>query len=78
MTARFLAQWIGALRVCEVALLWRLDMLGCEIGDRWQHLPAREEHADGKLYVFPDIHAAISELRAAPHRCIRAPAQGDA
>jgi hypothetical protein len=64
LAARFLAQWIAALRVCEVALLWRLVMLGCEIGDRWQYLPARwEEHSNGKLYAFPDIHAAISELR---------------
>jgi tetratricopeptide (TPR) repeat protein len=55
-----------SMSICNaVALLWRLDMLGCEIGDRWQHLPARwEGHADGKLYVFPDIHAAMSELRA--------------
>jgi tetratricopeptide (TPR) repeat protein len=56
----------ASMSICNAAaLLWRLDMLGCEIGDRWQHLAARwEGHADGKLYVFPDIHAAMSELRA--------------
>ena len=31
----------------------------------WQHLASKwEGHADGKLYVFPDIHATMSELRA--------------
>jgi hypothetical protein len=56
----------ASMSICNAAaLLWRLDMLGCEMGDRWQHLAARwEGHADGKLYVFPDIHAAMSELRA--------------
>jgi hypothetical protein len=56
----------ASMSICNAAaLLWRLDILGCEIGDRWPHLAARwEGHADGKLYVFPDIHAAMSELRA--------------
>src|SRR5262245_11549987 len=55
-----------SMSICNgTALLWRLDMLGFELGDRWQHLAAKwEGHADGKLYVFPDIHAAMSELRA--------------
>jgi tetratricopeptide (TPR) repeat protein len=55
-----------SMSLCNgVALLWRLDMLGCELGDRWQRLAGKwEGHADGKLYVFPDIHAAMSELRA--------------
>ncbi len=56
----------ASMSICNgAALLWRLDMLGCELGDRWQHLASKwEGHADGKLYVFPDIHAAMSELRA--------------
>ena len=56
----------ASMSICNgAALLWRLDMLGCALGDRWQHLAAKwEGHADGKLYVFPDIHAAMSELRA--------------
>jgi hypothetical protein len=43
--------------------LWRLDTLGCELGDRWQE-PATlwEGHADGKCLVFTDIHAAMAEL----------------
>jgi hypothetical protein len=47
------------------ALLWRLDMLGCGIGDRWRELAALwQGHADGKCLVFTDIHAAMAELRS--------------
>jgi tetratricopeptide (TPR) repeat protein len=47
------------------ALLWRLDTLGCDIGDRWQEQAALwQGHADGKCLVFGDIHAAMAELRS--------------
>jgi tetratricopeptide (TPR) repeat protein len=47
------------------ALLWRLDMLGVDIGERWQDLAALwDGHADGKCLVFTDIHAAMAELRS--------------
>jgi len=47
------------------ALLWRLDTLGCDTGDRWRDLAALwEGHADGKCLVFGDIHAAMAELRS--------------
>ncbi|MBV8507020.1 MAG: tetratricopeptide repeat protein [Alphaproteobacteria bacterium] len=47
------------------ALLWRLDTLGCNIGDRWRDLAALwQGHADGKCLVFTDIHAAMAELRS--------------
>ena len=47
------------------ALLWRLDTLGCGIGERWQELLALwDGHADGKCLVFTDIHAAMAELGA--------------
>src|SRR5271155_660204 len=47
------------------ALLWRLDTLGCEIGDRWRDLAALwQGPADGKCLVFTDIHAAMAELRS--------------
>ena len=47
------------------ALLWRLDALGCDTGDRWRDLAASwEGHADGKCLVFTDIHAAMAELRS--------------
>jgi len=47
------------------ALLWRLDTLGCDIGDRWrEQADLWQEHADGKCLVFTDIHAAMAELRS--------------
>ena len=47
------------------ALLWRLDTLGVDIGERWQELAALwQGHADGKCLVFADIHAAMAELRS--------------
>ena len=47
------------------ALLWRLDTLGCDSGDRWRELAALwEGHADGKCLVFTDIHAVMVELRS--------------
>src|SRR5437762_643587 len=47
------------------ALLWRLDTLGYDIGERWHDLADLwEDHADGKCLVFGDIHAAMAELRS--------------
>jgi tetratricopeptide (TPR) repeat protein len=47
------------------ALLWRLDTLGCDIGDRWrEQAELWQDHADGKCLVFADIHAAMAELRS--------------
>jgi tetratricopeptide (TPR) repeat protein len=47
------------------ALLWRLDTLGVDIGERWrEQADLWENHADGKCLVFADIHAAMAELRS--------------
>lgn len=47
------------------ALLWRLDTLGCDVGERWRELAAVwDGHADGKCLVFTDVHAAMAELRS--------------
>lgn len=47
------------------ALLWRLDMLGCDGGDRWKALAtAWKDRADGRYCLFADIHAGIAELKA--------------
>lgn len=47
------------------ALLWRLDTLGCDVGDRWHELADLwQDHADGGCLAFADIHAAMAELRS--------------
>jgi tetratricopeptide (TPR) repeat protein len=47
------------------ALLWRLDTLDCDTGDRWsEQADLWQDHADGKCLVFADIHAAMAELRS--------------
>jgi tetratricopeptide (TPR) repeat protein len=47
------------------ALLWRLDTLGVDLGDRWrEQADLWQGHADGKCLVFADIHAAMAELRS--------------
>jgi tetratricopeptide (TPR) repeat protein len=47
------------------ALLWRLDTLGYDVGDRWhEQADLWQGHADGKCLVFADIHAAMAELRS--------------
>ena len=54
------------LNLCNPsALLWRLDLLGCDVTERWRDLLTRwEGHADGRCLVFTDIHAAMAELRS--------------
>ena len=56
----------ASLAICNASsLLWRLDLLGLDVGPRWQQLAALwQGHANGQLYVFCDIHAAMAELRA--------------
>jgi tetratricopeptide (TPR) repeat protein len=53
-----------SVRLCDAsALLWRLDTLGCDVGERWHDLLARwEGHTDGKSLLFADMHAAMAEL----------------
>ena len=56
---------IGMRLTDPVALLWRLDALGCDVGDRWRDLlPVLEGHSDGKCLLFTDMHAAMAELRS--------------
>jgi tetratricopeptide (TPR) repeat protein len=55
-----------SLNLCNpAALLWRLDLLGCDVGDRWRDLLTLwEGHANGRCLVFADVHAAMAELRS--------------
>ena len=47
------------------ALLWRLHLMGCDVTDRWQELATCwDAHADGQLYPFNDLHAAMAYLGA--------------
>src|ERR1051326_6983940 len=47
------------------ALLWRLDLLGQDVGDRWRGLVARwDGHSDNRTLLFADLHAAMAELRS--------------
>lgn len=47
------------------ALLWRLHLCGYDVGDRWQELAdCWDDHADGRLYPFNDLHAAMAYLGA--------------
>jgi tetratricopeptide (TPR) repeat protein len=48
------------------ALLWRLEMLGGDVGQgRWRELADLwQDHADGNCLVFADMHAAMAELRS--------------
>ncbi len=47
------------------ALLWRLELRGVDVGDRWNTLADDwEPHAGSGNYVFNDAHAALAFLRA--------------
>ena len=47
------------------ALLWRLQLGGHDVGDRWLELAsAWDAHADGRSYAFNDWHAAMAWLGA--------------
>ena len=47
------------------ALLWRLHVIGVDVGERWDELAeAWTQHADGRCYPFNDMHAAMALLGA--------------
>lgn len=47
------------------ALLWRLQLSGHDVGDRWDELAASwDSHADGRTYPFNDWHAVMAYLGA--------------
>lgn len=55
-----------SVRLCDAsALLWRLDTLGCDVGERWRELlPRWEGHTDGRSLLFADMHVAMAEMRS--------------
>ncbi|WP_420345193.1 tetratricopeptide repeat protein [Pelagibius sp.] len=47
------------------ALLWRLQLAGHDVGERWNEVAtAWDQHADGRLYAFNDWHAVMAYLGA--------------
>jgi hypothetical protein len=51
------------------ALLWRLQLLGVDVENRWQELAlAWDAHADGRTYAFNDWHAVMAWLGAGRER----------
>lgn len=47
------------------ALLWRLELIGVDVGDRWQSVAQRFAPAAGSgNYAFNDLHAALAFARA--------------
>jgi tetratricopeptide (TPR) repeat protein len=56
---------VGTSLCNATALLWRLEMLGLEAGERWQdYAKLWQGRANGATSVFNDIHAALTMLRA--------------
>ncbi len=42
-----------------------MHLCGCDVGDRWPELSSCwDDHADGQLYPFNDLHAAMAYLGA--------------
>ncbi|VDM83750.1 unnamed protein product, partial [Strongylus vulgaris] len=46
--------------VDAVSILWRLELEGVNVGDRWQNLPNLKEHLDDHVLFFNDIHMSIA------------------
>ena len=47
------------------ALLWRVTLAGHDVGDRWNEVAGCwDDHADGRLYPFNDLHASMAYLGA--------------
>ncbi|QIM50754.1 tetratricopeptide repeat protein [Hydrogenophaga crocea] len=56
---------VAADMVDASALLWRLQLAGHDVGDRWHELgDAWNAHADGHSYAFNDWHASMAWLGA--------------
>lgn len=56
---------VGTSMCNPTALLWRLETLGCEPGDRWAPVFARwQDKANGRTSPFNDVHYAMTALRA--------------
>ena len=56
---------VGTQLCNATALLWRLELLGCDAGDRWQHQSSLwQQQLTGMSSPFNETHAAMAALRA--------------
>ena len=56
---------VGTSLCNATALIWRLELLGLEAGERWKEYAALwQGRANGGTSVFNDIHCALTMLRA--------------
>lgn len=61
---------IGTQLCNATSLLWRLETLGCEAGERWpRQLALWQQQLNGMSSPFNEIHAAMAALRAG-HRAV--------
>ena len=58
-----------AFQLCDqTSLLWRLELVGCDAGDRWDALADRwDEVAERHTCAFLDLHAALAYARRPDH-----------
>ena len=58
-----------AFQLCDqTSLLWRLELVGCEAGDRWDTLADRWDGvAERHTCAFLDVHAALAFARRPDH-----------
>jgi len=57
--------------VDAAALLWRLELAGADVGDRWK--PVAEQwltHVDEHVLVFNDLHIALAVSRSGDHAAV--------
>jgi tetratricopeptide (TPR) repeat protein len=64
-TAPRLAQDLTLDRVDAASLLWRLELVGVDVGDRWTPVArAWMAHADDHVLAFNDLHCALAAARS--------------
>lgn len=58
-----------AFQLCDqTSLLWRLELAGCDAGDRWDTLADRWDRvAERHTCAFLDVHAALAFVRRPDH-----------
>ena len=64
-TAPKLADDMTLDRVDAASLLWRLELVGADVGDRWEPVAAAwMAHVDDHVLAFNDLHCALAAARS--------------